>query len=93
MSKNISRKFAAMSEEERRSFALEEDAGTRELPSQLDFEEPRDPEHRGSQFPNPREEFADPEHRDGLSAQLDDEQHERAVGDRATRRKSVEEPE
>ena len=93
MTKKISRKFAAMSEEERRNFTLEEDAGTRELPTQLDFEEARDPEHMGSQFPNPREEFADPEHRDGLSAQLDDEQHERAVVDSATRRKSVEEPE
>jgi hypothetical protein len=93
MSKNISREFAAMSDEERRNFALEAEAGTRELPTQLDFEEPRDLEHMGSQFPSPREEFADPEHRDGLSAQLDDEQHERAVRDRATRRKSAEEPE
>ena len=93
MSKNISRKFAAMSEEERRNFAMEEDAGTRELPSQLRFEEPRDEEHTGAQFPTPGEEFADPEHRDGLGAQLDDEQHERAVMDEATRRKCVEEPE
>jgi hypothetical protein len=93
MTKSISRKFAAMSEEERRNFALEEDAGTRELPTQLDFDEPRDLEHMGSQFPNPREEFADPEHRDGLSAQLDDEQHERAVTEWATRRKCVEESE
>jgi hypothetical protein len=93
MSKNISRKFATMSEEERRNFALEEDAGTRELPTQLDFEEPRDLEHMGSQFASPREEFADPEHRDGLSAQLDDQQHERAVIDSATRKQSVEEPE
>jgi hypothetical protein len=79
MTKNLSRKFATMSEEERRNFALEEDAGTRELPTQLAFDEPRDPDHTGSQFPDPREEFADPEHRDGLSAQLDDEQHKRAV--------------
>ena len=93
MTKNLSRTFAAMSEAERRNFALEEDGGTRELPTQLDFDEPRDLEHMGSQFPNPREEFADPEHRDGLSAQLDDEQHKRAVMEWATRRKCVEEPE
>jgi hypothetical protein len=89
MSKNISRKFAAMSEDERRNFALEEDAGTRELPSPLHFDEPRDLEHMGSQFPNPKEEFADPEHRDGLSAQLDDAQHERAVTDWATHHKCI----
>jgi len=93
MTKNLSRTFATMSEEERRNFALEEDGGTRDLPTQLDFDEPRDLEHMGSQFPNPREEFADPEHRDGLSAQLDDEQHRRAVMEWATRRKRVEEPE
>jgi len=93
MTKNTSRTFATMSEDERRNFALEEDAGTRELPTQLDFDEPRDLEHMGSQFPNPREEFADPEHRDGLSAQLDDEEHARAVKERASRRKSAEESE
>ena len=81
----------AMTDEERRSFALEEDEGTRELPTQLAFDEPRDPEHMGAHFPNPREEFADPEHRDGLSAQLDDEQHKRAVLEWATRRKCSEE--
>jgi hypothetical protein len=92
MSKNISRKFAVMSEEERRNFAMEEDAGTRELPSQLHFDEPRN-DDAGAQFADPREEFADPEHRDGLGAQLDDEQHQRAVMDEATRRKCVEESE
>jgi hypothetical protein len=90
MTKNLGRKFATMSEEERRNFALEEDAGTRELPTQLEFDEPRDPDHTGAQFPNPREEFADSEHRDGLSAQLDDEQHQRAVEEWATRQKRVE---
>jgi hypothetical protein len=91
MAKNLGRKFAAMTDEERRKFTLEEDEGTRELPSQLAFDEPRDPEHMGAHFSNPREEFADPEHRDGLSAQLDDEQHERAVWEWATHRKCTEE--
>jgi hypothetical protein len=88
MTKNLGREFATMSEDERRNFALEEDEGTREIPAQLDFEEPRNEE--GSQFPNPREEFADPEHRDGMSAQLDDEQHQRAVEKQATRQQRVE---
>jgi hypothetical protein len=89
MAKNLGRKYAAMSEDERRRFALEEDEGTRELPSEVAFDDPRDPEHTGSQFASPREEFADPEHRDGMSAQLDDEQHERAVRERSTRQKPV----
>ena len=42
MTKNTSRTFATMSEEERRNFALEADAGSGELPAQLDFDEPRD---------------------------------------------------
>ena len=91
--KNISRQFASMSEEERRNFTLEQSAGSREVPTQLDFDEPRDLDHMGSQFPTPGDEFADPEHRDGLSAQLDDEQHNRAVRESATQQKCVEEPE
>jgi hypothetical protein len=85
MTKNLGRKFAAMTEEERRRFALEEDEGTRELPPEVTLEEPRE-EHMGQQYANPREEFADPEHRDGMSALLDDEQHQRAVREWAARR-------
>ncbi len=79
MAKNLSREFATMSEDERRRFALEESEGTNDRPVELDFEEPRDAEHMGPQFASLKEEFADPDHRDGLSALLDDEQHERAV--------------
>lgn len=79
MAKNLGRKYAEMSEEERRRFALGEEEGTRELEPELDFDEPRDPEHTGAQYSSPGEEFADPEHRDGMSALLDDEQHKRAV--------------
>jgi hypothetical protein len=90
MAKNLGRKYATMSEDERRRFALEEDEGTRELPPELSLEEPRVEEHMGQHYASPREEFADPEHRDGMSALLDDEQHERAVRESATRRERAE---
>ena len=79
MAKNLGRKFATMSDDERRRFALEEEAGTSERPAELNFDEPRDEDNMGAQFSNTREEVADPEHRDGMSALLDDERHERAV--------------
>jgi mRNA degradation ribonuclease J1/J2 len=85
MAKNLGRKFATMSEDERRRFALEEEEGTREHPVELDFEEPRDAENMGPQYSSIREEVADPEHRDGMSALLDDEQHERAVQEASKR--------
>jgi hypothetical protein len=93
MAKNLGRKFATMSEDERRKFALEEEEGSRELPAELAFDEPRNEERMGQHYANPREEIADPEHRDGWSALLDDEQHQRAVRDAATRGKCVEDPE
>jgi hypothetical protein len=79
MAKNLGRKFATMSEDERRRFALEEEEGTREHPAELAFEEPRNEENMGRGYSSLRQEVADPEHRDGMSAQLDDEQHEKAV--------------
>jgi hypothetical protein len=79
MAKNLSRKYATMSDDERRRFALEEDESSTELPAELSFEEPRKEENMGQQFSSIREEVADPEHRDGMSALLDDAQHERAV--------------
>jgi hypothetical protein len=91
MAKNLGRKYATMTEDERRQFALEEDEGTRELPPELAFEEPRKSE--GPHYASPREEIADPEHRDGLSAQLDEEQHQRAVREQATRGEGVEDVE
>jgi hypothetical protein len=91
MAKNLGRKYAAMTEDERREFALEEDAGNRELPAEMTLDEPRNEDHMGQHFANPREEFADPEHRDGMSALLDDAQHQRAVLEWAARRKCVEE--
>jgi hypothetical protein len=72
MAKNLGRDFATMSEEERRRFALED---------------PRDEDHMGRHYASPADEVADPEHRDGLSATLDDKQHERKVAkaDRLTK--------
>jgi len=90
MAKNLGRKFATMTEDERRRFALEEDEGTREHPAELAFDEPRDPDNMGQQYSSIREEVADPEHRDGMSALLDDEQHERAVRDIADRQSEPE---
>ena len=92
MAKNLSREFATMSEDERRKFALEEEEGSRELPAELEFEEPRNPEAMGAQYGSIKEETADPEHRDGMSAQLNDEQHQRAV-EKAGRRKRRSSPE
>jgi hypothetical protein len=41
MAKNLGRKFATMSEDERRRFALQEDEGTDDRPAELAFDEPR----------------------------------------------------
>jgi len=90
MAKNLSREFATMTEEERRKFALQEEEGSRELPAELEFEEPRNSDAMGSQYGSMKEETADPEHRDGMSAVLDDEQHRRAV--EKERRKSSSSP-
>ena len=90
MARNLSRKFATMSEEERARFELEESEGTNDRPVELDFEEPRDPERMGAHYANPRDETADPGHRDGMAALLDDKAHERAVR-KASRKPKTEE--
>jgi hypothetical protein len=90
MAKNLGRKFATMDEDERRQFAREEDEGTRDIPAELEFDEPRIEENMGSQYGSIKAEVADPEHRDGMSAVLDDEQHRRAVEEQA-RRQATEE--
>ena len=86
MTKNLSRKFATMSEEERTRFELERSEGTKDRPVELDFEEPRNPERMGAHYANPKEEIADPEHRDGMAALLDDDAHDRAVRKEARKR-------
>lgn len=87
MAKNLGRKYATMNEDERRRFALQEEEGTRELPSELSLDEPRDEDRIGAHFSSIKQEVADPEHRDGVSALLDDEQHERAVQEQARKRR------
>jgi hypothetical protein len=72
---NLSTKFATMSEEERRRFALEqEEAGSS---GELEFDDPRN-EHSRTK--------ADLEDRDGPAALLDDEQHEERVREEARAR-------
>ncbi len=68
-----------MSEEERLRFAQEESEGTDDRPTELDFEEPRDPNHMGPGFASLKQEVSNPENRDGAAALLDDEAHQRAV--------------
>jgi hypothetical protein len=81
-----------MTDGERHRFRVEESEGIKDREDDLDFEEPREKE--GPQFPSVKAEFADPEHRDGLSALLDDEAHERAVREAAKkRRRPVNDPE
>jgi hypothetical protein len=86
MAKNLGRKFATMDEDERREFGGQEEEGTRELPAELEFDEPRLDENMGPQYGSLKAEVADPEHRDGMSALLNDEQHRRAVEREARRR-------
>jgi hypothetical protein len=88
MTKNLSRKFATMSEDDRTRFELEESEGTKDRPIELDFEEPRDHERMGVHYTDPKEEIADPEHRDGMAALLDDAAHEQAVRKVARKRKA-----
>jgi hypothetical protein len=93
MAKNLGREYATMSEEERRRFAMEEESGDQENPTQLDFDDPRREDGMGEHFSSLNQEIADPEHRDGLSADLDDQQHQRAVREEATRGKCAEDEE
>ena len=79
MAKNLGREFATMSEDERRRFALEHPEKTDEMPAELEFDDPRDEDKMGRQYPTPEAEVADLENRDGLSAQLDDGEHERKI--------------
>ncbi|HEX7338159.1 MAG TPA: hypothetical protein VF252_13210 [Gemmatimonadales bacterium] len=89
MAKNLGRKYATMSEHDRNRFRVEESEGVSDRPDALDFEEPREKE--GSQFASVKAEFADPEHRDGLGAVLDDEAHRKAV-EKEARRQGVPSP-
>jgi hypothetical protein len=77
MARNISQDYATMDEDERRRFGQRAPNG--EGPSELDFTEPRDADNQGHSQVAEEVEAADPEHRDGLAAQLDDTSHEKGV--------------
>jgi hypothetical protein len=82
MAKNQSREFATMTEEERRRFEQEpaSDAESGDAPpDELAMDDPRDEDRMGRKYASLRDEIADPEHRDGLGAQLNDESHQRAL--------------
>ena len=93
MAKNLGRKYATMSEDERRRFALEEGEGSADHPAELAFDEPRDEDHMGRHYASASDETADPENRDGIAAQLDVEEHQRALRDTDSGVDSDEEPE
>lgn len=82
MGENLSRKFATMSEEERRRFEMEQEEAeearrTDEAKQELDFEQPRE-DHRRTR--------ADLEDKDGTGALVDEEEHERRVREQAEAR-------
>ena len=52
-----------MDEDERRRFELEAEGGTDSAPDELDFENPRDEENMGRNYPDPADESTDPTHR------------------------------
>ena len=79
MAKNLGREFATMTDDERRRFALEQSEATEDRPAELEFDDPRDEDRMGRQYPSLHAEVADPENRDGMSAQLQDEEHEREI--------------
>jgi hypothetical protein len=71
MARNQGQDYATMDDDERRRFVGGPPAG--EEPSELEFGEPRNEDTQGhSQVDAER---LDPEHRDGLAAQLDDAKH------------------
>jgi hypothetical protein len=82
MGENLSRRFATMSEEERRRYALEQDeaaeaARTPESGQELDFGEPRR---------DPGRTRANLEDKDGTGALVDEEEHARRVREQAKAR-------
>jgi hypothetical protein len=75
-SENLGSKFAQMSEEERRRYALEQDDPVEAPGDELELEDPRRDHTRTK---------ADQSDRDGAAAQLDERQHERRVDSQARR--------
>jgi uncharacterized membrane protein len=86
MAKNLGREFATMSEDERRKFAQEEEGNASDAVEALEFGDPRNSGRLGRQYGSLRQEIADPDSRDGVSALLDDNAHYRRVERSAARR-------
>jgi hypothetical protein len=93
--KNLSRKFATMTDEERRRFEQEQgrtaagDEGEAAA-DELEVENPRDADRMGRHYADLDAEVADPDARDGEAATLDDAAHRRAVDAERKGRKSGE---
>lgn len=81
---NLGRKFAAMTDEERRRLARERGrpvggaAGERAA-DEVEINDPNEEDQAGRQFPIVRTETADPDSRDGEAALLDDAAHRRTL--------------
>jgi hypothetical protein len=59
---------------------------------ELDLDDPRDEDRMGRQYRSLQEEIADPEHRDGPAAQLDDAAHRRAIAAQARKQRVRRDP-
>ncbi|MBA3317859.1 MAG: hypothetical protein H0T50_07170 [Gemmatimonadales bacterium] len=77
MAENLGGKFATMSEDERRRFALQQQGAAGESSEELAFDDPRG---------DPGRTKANLEDRDGLGALVDDEQHQKRVREEARAR-------
>lgn len=82
--KNLSRKFATMTDEERRRFEQEPGRtasgdGNEAAADELEVDDPRDEDRMGRHYANLQAEIADPDARDGDAATLDDAAHRLAV--------------
>ena len=82
--KNLSRKFATITDEERLRFEQEQgrSAGgdqNEAAADELELGDPRDEDRMGRHYANLDAEVADPDARDGDAATLDDAAHRRAV--------------
>lgn len=77
MARNQAEDYALMDEDERRRFAGEPPAG--EAPRELNFTDPRNEGEAGHSQVDREAEAADPEHRDGIAAELDEAAHEAAT--------------
>lgn len=82
MARNQSRRYATMSEDERRRFAQEHPPAD-DTAEQLEFGDPRTEDAEGKQYATPGDEVADPDERDGMSALLDDKEHKRRSAQRS----------